>query len=392
MNESVKRIMIVTGEASGDLHGANLIKAVKALSADTQFFGVGGQRMAAAGCDILIPGEELAVMGIVEVIGHFPVIWRSFQRLKKELSGNEKPDALVLIDFPDFNLRLARQAKKAGVPVLYYVSPQVWAWRKGRVKTIAGVVDSLAAIFPFEPVLYDGLDILVKYVGHPLLDEFAALGDPADLREDLQIPATKKIVGLFPGSRQNELRYMLTTLVESAQLIQAALPDVHFLVPIASSLSKDAIQSNFTPDLPVSFIETSQTTIYDIARHCDTILTVSGTVTLQIALTGTPMAIFYKASPLTYEIGKRLVRVEHFGLPNIVAGRRVVPELLQELATPQTLADEALHVLNDARYAETMKDGLRTVQAKLGEPGCSNRVAGMLFDMIRRQVSTANKI
>jgi lipid-A-disaccharide synthase len=178
MYESAKRIMIVTGEASGDLHGANLIKAVNALSADTRFFGAGGQKMAAAGCDILIPGEDLAVMGVFEVFGQLPVIWRSFQRLKKELFGRQKPDALVLIDFPDFNLRLAKQAKKAGVPVLYYISPKIWAWRQGRVKKIAERVDSLAVIFPFEPALYDGLDVLVKYVGHPLLDEFAASSVP----------------------------------------------------------------------------------------------------------------------------------------------------------------------------------------------------------------------
>ncbi len=379
--------MIVTGEASGDLHGAKLINAVKTLSPDTGFFGVGGQKMAAAGCDILIPGEELAVMGIIEVIGHFPVIWRSFQKLKGELTGSQKPDALVLIDFPEFNLRLARQAKKAGVPVLYYVSPQVWAWRKGRVTKIAEVVDSLAAIFPFEPVLYDGLDILVKYVGHPLLDEFAAAGEYADLRLKLQIPTTKKIIGLFPGSRRNELRYMLETLVEAAQLVLGGFPDTHFLVPIADSLTQDEVKSQFPLDLPVSFIETGDATIYDIASNCDTILTVSGTVTLQIALVGTPMAILYKASPLTYAIGKRLVQVDHFGLPNVVAGRRIVPEFLQEMATPQALADEALHVLNDASYAEGMKEGLKTVQAKLGDPGCSTRVAKMLFNMLERQKS-----
>lgn len=379
--------MIVTGEASGDLHGARLIAASKAMCPETAFFGVGGKRMSAAGCEILIPGENLAVMGLVEVVGHFPMIWRSFQRLKKELSGARKPDALVLIDFPEFNLRLARQAHKAGVPVLYYVSPQVWAWRKGRVKKIAEIVDSLAAIFPFEPVLYDGLDIQVRYVGHPLLDEFSAIGDSADLRQDLQIPATNKIVGLFPGSRRNELRYMLETLVASAQRIHAGRPDVHFLVPIADSLSKEEIASHFTQDLPVSFIETGHTTIYDVAGSCDTILTVSGTVTLQIALTGTPMAILYKASPLTYEIGKRLVRVDHFGLPNIVAGQRIVPEFLQDMATPEALADEALHVLTDTDYAETIKNGLRTVQAKLGEPGCASRVAEMLFGMIQRHES-----
>lgn len=391
VSESNKRIMIVTGEASGDLHGANLIKAAGALSSGTKFYGVGGQKMAAAGCEILIPSEDLAVMGLVEVIGHFPIVWRSFQRLKRELTGNQKPDALVLIDFPDFNLRLARQAKKAGVQVLYYISPKVWAWRKGRVKTIAEVVDSLAVIFPFEPALFDGLDLQVKYVGHPLLDEYTTAGGCTDLRQELQIPATAKIVGLFPGSRQNELRYMLATLVESAQLIHTRMPDVHFLVPIANSLSKDEIQSQFTRDLPVSFIESGHSTIYDVASHCDTILSVSGTVTLQIALTGTPMAILYKAAPLSYEVGKRLVRLEHFGLPNIVAGRSVVPEFLQEQASPRALADEALHVLNDPSYAETMREGLRTVQALLGEPGCSTRVAEMLFEMIKQQKSTARK-
>jgi lipid-A-disaccharide synthase len=382
VNKAAKNIMIVTGEASGDLHGANLIKAVNTLSADTKFFGVGGQKMAAAGCDILIPSEKLAVMGVVEVIGQLPVIWRSFQQLKRELFGSHKPDALVLIDFPDFNLRLARQAQMAGVPVLYYISPKVWAWRQGRVKKIAQSVDSLAVIFPFEPVLYDGLDIRVKYVGHPLLDEFAALGDGVDLRQRLQIPTTKKIVGLFPGSRRSELRYMLETLVASAQLLHDEEPNVHFLVPIANSLKKDEVKAQFGLELPVTFIEAGDATIYDVASHCDTILTVSGTVTLQVALAGTPMAILYKMSPVTYAIGKRLVKVAHAGLPNIVAGKRIIPEFIQDEATPQALAAEALHVLNDASYADTMKAALRVVQKQLGEPGCSTRVAEMLFDLL----------
>jgi lipid-A-disaccharide synthase len=176
---------------------------------------------------------------------------------------------------------------------------------------------------------------------------------------------------------------MLETLVESAQLIHATNPDTHFLVPIASTLSVDEVKCRFDPDLPVSFLENDSATIYDVARHCDAILTVSGTVTLQIALVGTPMAIFYKASPLTYAIGKRLVRVDHFGLPNIVAGRRVVPEFLQDMASPEALANEVMHVLNDAAYAETMRTGLQAVQAKLGDPGCSIKVAEMLFGMLR---------
>ncbi len=385
MTMSVKQIMIVAGEASGDLHGANLIEAVTRLSPATRFFGVGGRRMAAAGCDILIPGEELAVMGVVEVVGHFPVIWRSFQKLKGVLKGARKPDALVLIDFPDFNLRLAKHAKRAGVPVLYYVSPQVWAWRRGRVKKIAGVVDSLAAIFPFEPAYYEGLNILVKYVGHPLLDEFAQDEERDDLRQQLAIPAEKKVVGLFPGSRRNELCYMLETLVAAADIIRGRDPNVHFLVPIADTLTMAEVAAKFTQGLPVSFVESCQASIYEIARSCDTVLSVSGTVTLQVALSETPMAIFYKLSPLSYAIGKCLVRVKHFGLPNIVAEEHIVPEFLQELATAPVLAEEALHVLNDQRYAEAMRVGLRRMKNKLGDPGCSHRVAKMLLDMIRRQ-------
>lgn len=383
MDTTAKRIMIVTGEASGDLHGANLIKAAKTLSDNISFLGVGGQKMAEAGCDILIPSEELAVMGVVEVVGQLPVIWRSFQRLKRELSGTQKPDALVLIDFPDFNLRFARQAKKAEVPVLYYISPKVWAWREGRINKIAQSVDSLAVIFPFEPALYDGLGLNVKYVGHPLLDEFAMLDDSVDLREQLQLSPTKKIVGLFPGSRRSELRYMLDTLVESARLIHGQRKDVHFLVPIANSLKRAEISSHFAADLPVTFIETAAgATIYDVANSCDTILSVSGTVTLQIALAGTPMAILYKLSPLTFAIGKRLVKVPFAGLPNIVAGKEIVPEFIQDEANPRALADEGLRVLDDAGYANKMKADLRAVQKQLGSPGCSTRVAEMLFDLV----------
>ncbi len=382
MGDSSKRIMIVTGEASGDLHGAKLMSAITAQLPDTKFFGVGGKNMAAKGCEILIPGEELAVMGIVEIVGHLPVILKAFNKLKREFYGSNKPDALVLIDFPEFNLRLARQAKKAGIPVLYYVSPQVWAWRRGRVKKIAAVVDSLAAIFPFEPAFYDGQDILVKYVGHPLLDEFEEAGNCQNLRPRLQIPQDKKVVGLFPGSRHNELRYMLDTLVESAQLIFDKEPDAHFLVPVANTLSRADIQSRFPTELSVSFIESDDATIYDVASSCDTILTVSGTVTLQIALVGTPMAIFYKVSPLTYAIGKRLIKVDHAGLANIVAEDRIVPEFIQDMATPQNLADEALRVLNDSRYASDMRSALEQVHTKLGEPGCSERVAEMLLQLL----------
>lgn len=374
--------MIVTGEASGDLHGAKLIDACRKISPDISFYGVGGQRMAAAGCEILIPSEKLAVMGFVEVFGHFPVIYRAFQRLKKIIHGDQRPDALLLIDFPEFNLRLARQAKNAGIPVLYYVSPQVWAWRRGRVRMIAEVVDRLAAIFPFEPELYRGLDIQVEYVGHPLLDEFSA--SEAQVSPEIFSTIQKKapVVGLFPGSRQSELRYMLDTLVQTAEKIQVLRPDVHFVVPVAPGLTRETIAGKFPPELKVTFVESEDADIYAVSRACNLVISVSGTVTLQVALTGTPMTIFYKMSPVSYEIGRKLVKIEHVGLPNIVAGKEIVREFLQHDATADNLAGEAIRLLEDEQYALNMRNQLGQMQRKLGEPGCSERVARMLSELL----------
>ena len=376
-----QRIMIVTGEASGDIHGAEVIHALRERAPDTVFFGVGGHQMAEAGCKILIPSSELAVVGLFEVVGHLPAIWRSFQNLKRLLQSKEKPDVLVLIDFPEFNLRLAKQAKSAGVPVLYYVSPQVWAWRRGRVKKIAAVVDRLAAIFPFEPDLYQGLAIDVKYVGHPLLDEFSLTRPAKEILCELGIAPGQRVIGLFPGSRGNELKYMLETLVASARLLKEKYPEAHFLVPVASTLSRERIAESFSSDLPVTFSDSRQTSIYDIAQACELILTVSGTVTLQIALAGTPMVILYKMTPLTYAIGKRLVKVDHIGLANIVAGRRVVPELIQNDATPENLVGEAVKILEDSRLAGQIRQELKLLRNQLGQPGCAGRVAEMVLEM-----------
>jgi lipid-A-disaccharide synthase len=320
-------------------------------------------------------------MGLVEVLGHFPVIWRAFQKLKKILHGPDKPDALVLIDFPEFNLRLAKQAKKAGVPVLYYVSPQVWAWRRGRVRKIAAVVDSLAAILPFEPEFYRGQDIHVEYVGHPLLDDFQITEESTDFRERMNLPVDKPVVGLFPGSRNSELRFMLEALTEAAKIIHQKRPDVHFLVPVAETLTKSDIVEKFSNDLPITYVDSEVTNIYNTASACDAVLSVSGTVTLQVAMTGVPLVIYYKVAPLTYAIGKRLIKVDHIGLANIVAEQRIVPELIQDEASAESLAGEVLKILNDQHYAETMRNQLKTVNDKLGQPGCSERVARMLLNL-----------
>jgi lipid-A-disaccharide synthase len=381
-HRSGPKVLIVTGEASGDLHGARLIKATSELTGAVSFIGVGGQRMADAGCEIFIPSEELSVMGLVEVLGHFPVIWRAFQRLKKMLQGAQRPDALVLIDFPEFNLRLAKQARRAGIPVLYYVSPQVWAWRRGRVKKIARLVDRLAAILPFEPELYRGLDIRVEYVGHPLLDEFSAASRHAPPTVLAGLPPGTPLIGLFPGSRRSELKYMLATLVEAAERIRQLKPEVHFVVPVAAGLPREAVTEPFAAQSSITFIDSGREDIYGIIGACDAIVSVSGTVTLQIALAGTPLAIFYKVAPLTYAIGRWLVRLDHIGLTNIVAGKQVAREFIQAEATAENLAAEAVRLIEDKDYARSVRQGLAEVRLKLGEPGCSSRVAHMLLEMI----------
>ncbi|OQY18649.1 MAG: lipid-A-disaccharide synthase [Desulfobacteraceae bacterium 4572_35.1] len=379
-----RRALIVTGEASGDLHGANLIKAARQLDPQLVFCGVGGEKMAQAGCDIIIPSSELAVMGLVEVVRHLPRIWGVFQQLKKLLFSPQRPDVLILIDSPDFNLRLAKQAKRAGIPVLYYVSPQVWAWRKGRVKGISAVVDRLAAIFPFEPDYYRGYPIDARYVGHPLLDEAGTTCTVAEYCQRHKIDNCKGdgavlVIGLFPGSRANEVKYSFPVIVASARLLQDKYPYASFLVPIAPGIEKSRLETELlSGGIKVTFVDDS---IYDTAAACDVILCVSGTVTLQIALVGTPMVILYKAAPLTYAIGKHLVSVEYVGLPNIVAGKGIVREFIQDEATPATLFAEMNKIITDSEYCQQMKKELLEVKEKMGEPGCSRRVAQMAIEL-----------
>lgn len=381
---TARRAMIVTGEASGDLHGSNLIRAASQIDPQLSFFGVGGRLMEKAGCEILIPGETLAVMGLVEVLGHFTVIYGAFQRLKKILFSAQKPDLLILIDFPDFNLRLARQAQAAGVPVLYYVSPQVWAWRRGRVKKIARVVDRLAAIFPFEPQFYEGRDIEVEYVGNPLTDEARSTCDRQAFLLQQGLDPQRPVVGLFPGSRHNELKYIFETIVETAERLYQKDPQLQFLLPVAPSLEEREIQERLAGrQIPVTLLREN---IYDIISACDAIVTVSGTATLQIALIGTPMAILYKMAPFSYAIGKRLIKVPHIGLANIVAGEGVVREFIQEQANPEVVAEEIMKILKDDDYRLRLRKGLAKVRDRIGEPGCSVRVARMASEMSSGQV------
>jgi len=340
--------------------------------------------MRKAGCRILFPSEELSVMGLVEVAVQLPRIMRRFRQLKRVLHGANKPDLLILIDFPDFNLRLAKEAKKAGVPVLYYISPKVWAWRKGRIKTISERVDRLALIFPFEPALFSAENLEAVYVGNPLMDEFADQQPDGTLLPKLGIAERTQVVGIFPGSRRSELKYIFSTLLETAKEIFRQKPNVRFLLPVAPSLERDYFDLALSgSNLPVDIVSEN---IYEVAQACDAVLTVSGTVTLQIALVETPMVILYKASPLTYAIGSRLVNIDHFGLANIVAGRRVVKEFVQDQADPLSLSREILKLLDDVEYAMETRNELKRVRELMGATGCSLKVAVMASEMSRGEL------
>lgn len=371
--------MIVAGESSGDLHGGNLILAAAEVDSRLSFFGVGGTRMRQAGCQIIFPSDELSVMGLVEVATQFPRLLARFRQLKGVLQGGGRPDLLVLIDFPDFNLRLAKIAKRVGIPVLYYISPKVWAWRPGRAKIIAERVDRLALIFPFEPDIYRRFGVPAEYVGNPLLDEFVAAQPLTDLRQKLGLASAAQVVGIFPGSRRSELKYLFDTLLETARQLQRIKPEVKFLLPVAPSLSTADFEDKVRASgLDIQLVQES---IYAVASACDAVLCVSGTVTLQMALVGTPHAIVYKFAPLTYAIGRRLVKIEHGGLSNIVSGKAIAREFIQDAATPQTLSEEVLRLLDDPDYAAKMRSELARVRELMGEPGCSKKVAQMISAM-----------
>jgi len=375
--------MIVAGEASGDLHGAGLVREALRLDPTLSFFGIGGPRMREAGVETLVDSSEMAVVGIVEVLAHIGVISRAFMTLRQVIVSNP-PDLLILIDYPDFNMLLARVARRHGVKVLYYISPQVWAWRTGRVKTIGRLVDRMAVVFPFEVPFYERAGVPVSFVGHPLADRVRPTMGRDEALASFGLDPGRRVVGLFPGSRRGEIAKLFPVILESAQQLRERYPDIQFILPLASSLT----DGDIAPLLAASGLDVTvaRDRVYDVMQVCDAIVTVSGTVTLEIALMGVPMVIIYKVSPLTYQVGKRLIRVDHIGICNIVAGARVVPELIQDEASADRIAAEIGRYLDDPAYAEKTRAGLAMVKEKLGTGGCSERVAGIVLEMLGKQV------
>lgn len=371
--------MIVAGEASGDIYGADLAREARKLDPNLHFIGIGGQRMREAGVETLVDSADMAVVGLVEVIKHFDVISAAFLKLKKILLETP-PALLILIDYPGFNLRLAKVAKRAGVKVLYYISPQIWAWRQGRVRKIARLVDHMAVILPFEAPFYERAGVPVSFVGHPMVDLVQSSLDHGQAAESFGFDPSRPIVGLFPGSRMNEVERLLPVIVSSAVLLKEKFPGIQFAAPIASTLRQDILEPYFSrAGLDVTF---TSGRIHDLIRACDAVISVSGTVTLEIALVGAPMVIIYKLSPLTYQLAKRLVKVDHIGLCNIVAGKTLVRELIQDDASPEKIAAEITAVLSDSTYSDKIRQGLSGVLPLLGGGGAAHKVADLALKLM----------
>jgi len=367
--------MIVAGEASGDIYGADLAREAHRLDPELHFFGIGGQRMREAGVQTMVDSADMAVVGLVEVLKHFDVISAAFLKLKKILR-EDPPALLILIDYPGFNLRLAKVARRAGVKVLYYISPQIWAWRQGRLKKIARLVDHMAVILPFEAAFYERAGVPVTFVGHPLLDMVQVSMNREQAAASFGLDPSRKIVGLFPGSRNNEIERLLPVIIDSARVLEKQFPGLQFVVPVASTLNED----DLAPQILAAGIDVMFTheRIHDLIRACDAVISVSGTVTLEIALIGTPMVIIYKLSPLTYLLAKQLVKIEHIGLCNIIAGETVVRELIQHEANPDMISAEIGKILGNVMYANEIKHKLSTVRSQLKSGGASVNVARLI--------------
>jgi len=376
-----KNVMIIAGEASGDMYGARVVEEAHRLDSSVRFFGIGGVAMRRVGVETLVDSKEMAVMGLFEVISHFGVIYRAFKLLKSRLL-NTKPDLLILIDYPGFNLRLAAVAKRAGVKVFYYITPQVWAWHSSRAKKIARLVDHAAVILPFEAPFFEKVGLPVTFVGHPLLEIALPTMSKEAAQHEFGLDSSLRTIGLFPGSRKREIGSLLSVMLDSAKLLQERFPDLQFILPLASSVDRENVDHKISESgLTVKVVEGKN---YDVMQTCDAIIAASGTVTMEIALFGIPMVIVYKASPLTFAIGIRLLNVDHVGICNIVAGERIVPELLQNDAEPVKIANEVSRMLADSEYSAAIRHKLLRIRSLLGNSGASERVARLAIDIMEQ--------
>jgi lipid-A-disaccharide synthase len=375
-----RKVLMVAGEISGDLHGSHLMEAIHRIDPKVQFFGVGGEELEKRGMKLLYRSQTLSVVGITEVFFNLRTILKALRGLKQSID-QERPDLILLIDFPDFNLRVAKFAYQRGIPVLYYISPQVWAWRSGRIKRMARWIKKMVVLFSFEVPLYEAAGVDVEWVGHPLLD----LVKPSLTREEafgrFGLDPKRLTIGLLPGSRVHEIKRLLPILLETAQLLQKEIPSLQFIIPLASGIPMSALSPWIEKDpLRMKVVEGFA---YDVMNLSELMITASGTATLEGAILGKPMIIIYKVSWPSYWIGRMLVHVDHIGLVNLVGKETIVPELIQNDARPKKIAAEALRILRDENLRRRMIELMGRVRERLGEPGAAQRAARIVYSLLK---------
>jgi len=370
------RVLMIAGEPSGDLHGSGVVRELKRRDPRCEVFGIGGDKMQAAGMELVYHIRELSVMGFWEVVQHLPLL-RSVERTLEAIVKARKPEVVVLIDYPGFNLRFARSVREHNLKIVYYISPQVWAWNRGRVRKMKGLIDRMLVVFPFEVDIYREEGIDVQFVGHPLLEVFTEPQGRKEFCKRYGFDEGKPIVGLFPGSRKQEIERIFPVMLGASRFLNREL-GAQLAVGVPSVLEFDFIKSFVRDDLPVRLI---QNATYDVMKNSDVALVTSGTATLETGYYRTPMIIVYKTSLLTYLIMRLLIRIKKIGLVNIVAGKNVVPELLQWRATAPRLAAEAAELLRDKNLREEISRGLSAVKEKLGTAGASAKVADVILSL-----------
>jgi lipid-A-disaccharide synthase len=376
-------IMLSAGEASGDLHGATMCRALRALDPSLRLMGMGGPRMAAAGVEILVDPTAHAVMGTSEAIGRVPGLYRAYMLLVRRLR-EARPMAMVLIDFPEFNLRLARQARRAGIPVVYFIPPQVWAWRRGRIRQMARRVTRVLAAFPFEKSLYEEAGVPVEFVGHPLLDVVPSDLDRAKGRKRLGVGERQTLVGLLPGSRRQEVDRLLPPMLDAAARLSRADGRRCFVLGLAASVDRGPLSVHLRRAAEAGGppVEVVEGLTYEVMAASDALLIASGTATLEAALLGTPMVVCYRVSRLSEVVVRLLNRSAWISLPNIVAGRGAVPEILQDQVTGARLASEAERLLVDSVAATAQRAAFKEVRLRLGQPGVGARAARAVLKVV----------
>ena len=371
-------VLLVAGEASGDMHGADLVAALRRRLPDVRVRGIGGAGLRAQGMETLIDTTAVSTMGLVEARERLGAVWRAYRTMRR-LVTHARPDLLILIDFAEFNLALAGVAHRHGVKVLYYISPQVWAWRRGRVRKIARRVDRLAVVFPFEPPLYGGTRVRADFVGHPLLDRVRPTRDRAATFAAHGLDPAKRLIALLPGSRPKEMHLLLPAMAEAAARL-AARGDCQAVLVLADTLSPaDIAVSMRGAALPIPVVSGDG---YNLVHASDAVLVASGTATLETALLERPMVIVYRTAPLTYWLARRLVSVPFIGMPNLIAGRQVVPELLQDDATADRMTAEVTRFLDDPAYAAATTAALAELRPALGGGGAAERAAAIAAEML----------